>query len=155
MLLTLGEEGRRASPPSGGTPWGTRRAAPSSGGRAAPDPQHGVGREDRGAARAILPGCRRPIRPSACRREHKGPSPIAASPPWSTFVTSPRKHRDVARFLRSRGWILKRQRGSHEMWGPADSALTFPVSQHGGEVSPGIIRQLRAILPDTPREWDD
>ncbi|WP_181032901.1 type II toxin-antitoxin system HicA family toxin [Clavibacter michiganensis] len=70
-------------------------------------------------------------------------------------MTSPRKHRDVARFLRSRGWILKRQRGSHEMWGPADSALTFPVSQHGGEVSPGIIRQLRAILPDTPREWDD
>lgn len=63
------------------------------------------------------------------------------------------KYRDVSKFLRSKGWELKRQRGSHEIWGPVDGGLTFPVVQHNGEVSAGVIKQLQAIFPDTPQNW--
>jgi len=42
-------------------------------------------------------------------------------------MTKPQKYRDVARFLANHGWVLKRQRGSHEMWGPEDTNQMFPV----------------------------
>ncbi|WP_369813623.1 type II toxin-antitoxin system HicA family toxin [Frigoribacterium sp. RIT-PI-h] len=32
-------------------------------------------------------------------------------------MTKAQKYRDVTRFLAKRGWVFKRQRGSHEMWG--------------------------------------
>lgn len=69
-------------------------------------------------------------------------------------MTKPQKYRDVARFLRSQGWELKRQRGSHEIWGPVDGTQTLPVVQHRGEVSPGVVRQLQAVFPGTPDSWN-
>jgi predicted RNA binding protein YcfA (HicA-like mRNA interferase family) len=69
-------------------------------------------------------------------------------------MTKAQKYRDVTRFLAKRGWVFKRQRGSHEMWGPEDTNQTFPLVQHRGEVSPGVIRQLQQIFPDTPKEWN-
>ncbi len=71
-------------------------------------------------------------------------------------MTKPQKYRDVVAFLISKGWELKRQRGSHEIWGPIDEEQhqTFSLVQHHGEVSPGVIRQLRRIFPDTPESWN-
>lgn len=69
-------------------------------------------------------------------------------------MTRPQKYRDVVRFLRSRGWEFKRQRGSHEIWGPADGGQTFPIVQHAGQVSPGVVRQLQSVFTDTPSEWN-
>ena len=69
-------------------------------------------------------------------------------------MTKPQKYRDVARFLAKQGWELKRQRGSHEMWGPQDGNQTFPVVQHRGEVSSGVVRQLQQIFTNTPKDWN-
>lgn len=69
-------------------------------------------------------------------------------------MTKPQKYRDVAKFLRSNGWEYKRQTGSHEIWGPEAGGQTFPVVQHKGEVSPGVIRQLQQIFSNTPSEWN-
>lgn len=64
------------------------------------------------------------------------------------------KYREVEKFLRSKGWELKRQRGSHEIWGPANGGQTFPVVQHKGEVSAGVIKQLQRIFRDSPENWN-
>lgn len=69
-------------------------------------------------------------------------------------MTKPQKYRDVTKFLRKKGWILKRQTGSHEFWGPENSRQTFPLVAHQGEVSPGVVRQLRHLFDDAPREWN-
>ncbi|MFB2580945.1 type II toxin-antitoxin system HicA family toxin [Herbiconiux sp. P15] len=69
-------------------------------------------------------------------------------------MTKPQKYRDVTKFLRSKGWKFKRQKGSHEIWGPSDSGMTFPLVAHKGEVSPGVVRQIQQIFPDAPREWN-
>lgn len=63
------------------------------------------------------------------------------------------KYRDVAKFLRSQGWELRRQTGSHEIWGPIEGGQSFPVVQHKGEVSVGVVRQLQGIFPNTPDSW--
>ena len=59
-------------------------------------------------------------------------------------MTRGQKYRDVARFLRSKGWSKVRQRGSHEIWQPADGA---------GVVSVGIVRQIQKVWSDTPPTW--
>lgn len=68
-------------------------------------------------------------------------------------MTRPQKYRDVKKFLGTKGWVFKRQKGSHEMWGPEDSNMTFPIVQHKGEVSPGVIRQLSELFEDAPKDW--
>lgn len=69
-------------------------------------------------------------------------------------MTKPQKYRDVARFLRSRGWQRTRQRGSHEVWSRTGGGATFTLARHRGEVSPGLIRQLQAAFDDTPIDWN-
>lgn len=69
-------------------------------------------------------------------------------------MTKPQKYRDVAKFLRTQGWQIKRKKGSHEIWSPQGGGQTFAVVKHNGEVSPGIVRQLQRIFPDTPSTWN-
>ena len=58
----------------------------------------------------------------------------------------PQKTKAVKKFLKSQGWeFLRDGKGSHELWGN-------PQTGHG-EVSPGVLRQLEAVLPNVPREW--
>lgn len=61
----------------------------------------------------------------------------------------PQKDRDVARFLRSQGWVELRQKGSHVMWGNADGEGRIVVPAHG-EVSAGVVKQL---FPTAPQAW--
>lgn len=65
----------------------------------------------------------------------------------------PQKYRDVAKFLRSQGWVLLRQgKGSHEIWGNReDPRMTISIPRH--EVSAGIIRQIITAFPDAPQNW--
>ncbi|HEY0260394.1 MAG TPA: type II toxin-antitoxin system HicA family toxin [Lacisediminihabitans sp.] len=69
-------------------------------------------------------------------------------------MTKPQRYRDVTKFLKSKGWVFKRQRGSHEIWGPEETNQIFSLVAHKGEVSPGVIRQLQELFPDTPHEWN-
>lgn len=69
-------------------------------------------------------------------------------------MTKPQKYREVVKFLRRHGWELKRQRGSHEIWGPADGSQIVALVQHKGQVSPGVVRQIQAVFPDAPENWD-
>lgn len=68
-------------------------------------------------------------------------------------MPKPQKYRDVTKFLRSRGWVLLRQgKGSHEIWGTEDGAMTISIPAHK-EVSAGVVRQLIEAFPDTPTNW--
>jgi predicted RNA binding protein YcfA (HicA-like mRNA interferase family) len=69
-------------------------------------------------------------------------------------MTRAQKYRDVTKFLRSQGWVFKRQKGSHEIWGPEEGGLTFPLVQHKGEVSPGVVRQIQNLFSDSPKDWN-
>jgi predicted RNA binding protein YcfA (HicA-like mRNA interferase family) len=61
------------------------------------------------------------------------------------------KYKDVVKTLRSKGWVFKRQTGSHELWGPENSVFSFPLAQHKGEISPGVMRKLLvAVNENTP-----
>lgn len=64
------------------------------------------------------------------------------------------KYRDVAKFLRSKGWEIARSRGSHEIWKSEDGTMTLSVAAHAGEVSAGIVRQIQDVFPDTPKSWN-
>lgn len=68
-------------------------------------------------------------------------------------MPKPQKYRDVAKFLRSQGWVLLRQgKGSHEIWGnPEDDRMTITIPHH--EVSAGIVRQILTAFPDAPHNW--
>jgi len=68
-------------------------------------------------------------------------------------VPKPQKYRDVAKFLRSKGWdLLRQQKGSHEKWGdPTNPRLYLTIAHH--EVSAGIVKQLIEIFPDAPESW--
>ncbi|WP_424449818.1 type II toxin-antitoxin system HicA family toxin [Microbacterium arborescens] len=65
-------------------------------------------------------------------------------------MTERQKHRDVSKFLRSKGWEHVRTKGSHETWKSPDGAMTLVVAAHGGEVSAGIVRQIQNVFDDTP-----
>ena len=69
------------------------------------------------------------------------------------MVTRAQKYRDVARFLRSKGWEPVRTRGSHEIWQPSGGGQSLSVVQHNGQVSPGIVRQVQQLWSDTPPGW--
>lgn len=69
-------------------------------------------------------------------------------------MTKRQKYRDVAKFLRSEGWEIVRTRGSHEIWKSEDGTMTLAVAQHAGEVSAGIVKQLQAVFPNTPKNWN-
>lgn len=69
-------------------------------------------------------------------------------------MTKRQKYRDVEKFLRSQGWAFARKRGSHEIWKSEDGAMSISIVAHNGEVSPGIIRQIQAAFPDTPKKWN-
>ncbi|WP_414835832.1 type II toxin-antitoxin system HicA family toxin [Curtobacterium sp. Leaf183] len=62
------------------------------------------------------------------------------------------RHRDVATFLRAKGWWVDRIKGSHEVWcGPrGEGRLVLP--RHG-EISPGVVRQVVKRFPDVPGSW--
>lgn len=68
-------------------------------------------------------------------------------------MPKPQKYRDVAKFLRSQGWVVLRQgKGSHEIWGnPKDLRMMITIPRH--EVSAGIVRQIIAAFPDAPSNW--
>jgi predicted RNA binding protein YcfA (HicA-like mRNA interferase family) len=62
-------------------------------------------------------------------------------------MAKPEKYKNVIKLLRSKNWELKRQNGgSHELWGPKNSLYTFPLVQHKGEISPGVMRKLIVAL---------
>ncbi|WP_141897219.1 type II toxin-antitoxin system HicA family toxin [Paramicrobacterium agarici] len=68
-------------------------------------------------------------------------------------MPKPQKYRDVARFLRSRGWQKRRSgKGSHEIWEDTDSHGVISIPRHG-EVSAGIVRQIMNVVPDPPEKW--
>lgn len=69
-------------------------------------------------------------------------------------MTKRQKHRDVARFLRSHGWEIDRINGSHEIWKSEDGTMTLSVAPHAGEVSVGIVKQIKDVFPDTPKNWN-
>jgi predicted RNA binding protein YcfA (HicA-like mRNA interferase family) len=65
-------------------------------------------------------------------------------------MAKPEKYKNVTKLLKTKGWELKRQNGgSHELWGPKGSEYTFPLVQHRGEISPGVMRKLLVSL-NTP-----
>ncbi|MEH3002123.1 MULTISPECIES: type II toxin-antitoxin system HicA family toxin [Bacillati] len=69
-------------------------------------------------------------------------------------MPKPQKYRDVVKFLRSKGWALvRRGKGSHEVWGSADGSYTLILAPHGAEVSAGQVKQVIAAFPDAPRIW--
>ncbi|WP_344754131.1 type II toxin-antitoxin system HicA family toxin [Gryllotalpicola koreensis] len=59
----------------------------------------------------------------------------------------------MAKFLRSSGWEIDRTRGSHEVWKSPDGAVSVSLVAHGGKVSPGVVRDVIAKVPNTPDEW--
>ena len=64
----------------------------------------------------------------------------------------PQKYRDVARFLRSQGWVELRQKGSHVTWGSADGPGRLVVPAHG-EVLAGVVKQPLDLFPAAPQGW--
>lgn len=63
------------------------------------------------------------------------------------------RYRDVVRELRARGWVLlRRGKGSHELWGLPDESVKESVPHHR-EVSAGVIGQLLKKLPNPPQHW--
>lgn len=58
------------------------------------------------------------------------------------------KYRDVAKSLRGIGWSIARTRGSHEVWKSPDGVTSVSVVAHGGKVSPGVVRDVIAKVPD-------
>ena len=68
-------------------------------------------------------------------------------------MPKPQKYLDVVSFLRSQGWVLlRRGKGSHEIWGLPDESVKETIPRHA-EVSAGVIRQLGKKILDVPREW--
>ena len=60
----------------------------------------------------------------------------------------------VTRVLRAHGWVLlRRAKGSHEIWGRPGSAAERGSLPHHRVVSAGVVRQLAAALGFTPNEW--
>lgn len=62
------------------------------------------------------------------------------------------KKQEVIKFLKSKGWILIRSQGKHDVWGSEDRRNTFALPRHN-ECSPGIIRKISKIFPDIPDSW--
>jgi predicted RNA binding protein YcfA (HicA-like mRNA interferase family) len=69
-------------------------------------------------------------------------------------MPKPQKYREVAAFLRSKGWKLLRQgKGSHEFWGLAESGSRLSLPRHRS-VSAGIVKQIVELYPDeVPTGW--
>lgn len=63
------------------------------------------------------------------------------------------KYRDVQRFLVDSGWRLLRTSASHEIWGGPNPGERLSIPKHGGKVSPGVIRQVIKVVPNTPDNW--
>jgi predicted RNA binding protein YcfA (HicA-like mRNA interferase family) len=56
----------------------------------------------------------------------------------------PKKYREVRRRLRSAGWTLVRQAGSHETWQSADGVQTVTVSGTDSDTVPaGTLAAMR------------
>lgn len=67
-------------------------------------------------------------------------------------MPTPQKYREVARFLRSQGWVELRQKGSHVTWGNAHGSGRVVIPMHR-EVSAGVFKQLLALFPTPPEGW--
>ena len=66
----------------------------------------------------------------------------------------PQKTKAVKKFLKSQGWeFLRDGKGSHELWGNPQTGDRLSIPAGHGEVSPGVLRQSEAVLPNVPREW--
>jgi predicted RNA binding protein YcfA (HicA-like mRNA interferase family) len=66
----------------------------------------------------------------------------------------PQKTKVVKKFLKSQGWgRVRGGKGSHEIWGNPETGDSLSIPSGHGEVSPGVIRQIKALLPDVPKEW--
>lgn len=64
------------------------------------------------------------------------------------------KTKAVKKFLRSQGWTyLRDAKGSHEIWGDPETGDKVSIPAGHGEVSPGVLRQVQALLPNIPKEW--
>ena len=62
------------------------------------------------------------------------------------------KQREVEKFLKAQGWELLRSKGGHNVWKSPDGALTLAIPTHG-KVSPGVVRQVIKVVPNTPDSW--
>ncbi len=59
----------------------------------------------------------------------------------------------MVKFVRSQGGVLlRRGKGSHELWGLPDESQKEAIPHHG-EVSAGVIGQLMKKLPAHPQSW--
>jgi predicted RNA binding protein YcfA (HicA-like mRNA interferase family) len=61
------------------------------------------------------------------------------------------KQREVESVLATRGWVLLRSRGGHNVW-KSESGETLAIPTHG-VVSPGVVRQVIKKVPDHPAGW--
>ncbi|MGH2837358.1 MAG: type II toxin-antitoxin system HicA family toxin [Thermoleophilaceae bacterium] len=56
----------------------------------------------------------------------------------------PKKYRDVRRALRRAGWLLIRQRGSHEVWGKPGEPRRVVVAGRDSDIVPaGTLSSIR------------
>ena len=68
-------------------------------------------------------------------------------------MTKPQRYRAVVKVLKAQGWVLlRRGKGSHELWGLPDESVKESIPQHG-EVSAGVVAQLLKKLPNPPANW--
>ena len=71
-------------------------------------------------------------------------------------MPKPQKYRDVIKVAEANGWVLlRRGKGSHELWGLPDGSVFEAISNHGSgsEISAGVVGKLIKKLPDTPQSW--
>lgn len=63
------------------------------------------------------------------------------------------KTKEAVKFLKSKGWSIKRSNGPHDVWGSPDGKQVLALPRHT-ECAPGIVRQIHKLFPDTPRNWN-
>lgn len=68
-------------------------------------------------------------------------------------MAKPMKYRNVEKALRKNNCVHVSTRGSHEKWACPCGQHTAIVAQHGGEVSPGVVRDTIVKLECLRKGW--
>lgn len=67
----------------------------------------------------------------------------------------PQKTKAVLKHLQRQGWVLLREgQGSHAIWGLPDESQKATIPTGHGEVSAGVLRQIKKTGVELPREWE-
>ena len=51
-------------------------------------------------------------------------------------------HRQVSDHLKTSGWSLERNQGSHDVWGHPKVTRKIAVPRHKGDLAPGTVRSI-------------